>query len=384
MNRIMAIMLLALNGIWFNSCTAELDNPNDPNSSKFISGYLGTGALLYNLFLQPTPCLSPCVSTSVNPEMLGAKIGNTLYLATPSGIVIDSSGVVYVSNSSFHSIQKISSAGGVSLFAGTNYSGFVETGTSDGIGTSARFSNPKGVAIDNSGNIYVADMSNHKIRKITSSGNVSTFAGSGVASFANATGTSASFDTPSGIAADSSGNVYVADSFNHSIRKITPLGVVSTLAGSGTIGSTDGTGTSASFNTPRGVCVDSSGNIYVADTNNHKIRKITSFGVVTTLAGSNTAGFIDGTGTSASFNSPFGLGVDSAGNIYVADTNNHKIRKITSLGVVSNLAGSGTAGSKDGTATSASFNSPLAVGVDSSNTLYIADTGNYQIRKITQ
>jgi serine/threonine-protein kinase len=157
---------------------------------------------------------------------------------------------------------------------------------------------------------------------------VTTLAGSGTVGAVDATGTAASFYAPSGIAVDAAGNVYVGDQANNKIRKITSAGVVTTLAGSGTIGAVDATGTAASFYYPNGVAVDAAGNVYVADYNNNKIRKVTSAGVVTTLAGSGTAGAVDASGTAASFNLPFGVAVDAAGNVYVADVQNHKIRKI--------------------------------------------------------
>ena len=181
------------------------------------------------------------------------------------------------------------------------------------------------------------------------SGVVSTLAGSTQGN-TDGTGTSAQFDYPTGVAVDGAGNVYVADYDNHRIRKITASGVVSTLAGS-TQGNTDGTGTSAKFAYPRGVAVDGAGNVYVADQYNDRIRKITASGVVSTLAGS-SSGYADGTGTSAKFYNPTGVAVDGAGNVYVADYYNHRIRKITASGVVSTLAGS-TYGYTDGTGTSA-------------------------------
>ena len=242
------------------------------------------------------------------------------------------------------------SSGVVSTLAGSGASGYT-----DGTGTSAQFSYPIGVAVDGAGNVYVADQNNHRIRKITTSGVVSTLAGSGTSGNADGTGTSAQFNNPYGVAVDGAGNVYVADYNNHRIRKITASGVVSTLAGS-TQGNTDGTGTSAQFNSPRGVAVDGAGNVYVADEYNHRIRKITASGVVGTLAGS-ASGYTDGTGTSAKFKNPYGVAVDGAGNVYVADRSNHRIRKITTSGVVSTLAGS-SQGYTDGTGTSAQFYYP--------------------------
>jgi len=257
----------------------------------------------------------------------------------------------------------------------------------------ARFHSPSGVAVDAKGNIYVADTTNHRLRALNLRRTVSTLAGSGVAGFQNHdTGTMASFDSPTGVAVhedDGNVHIYVADTGNHRIRKITSAGAVSTLAGSGTSGNTNGMGTSASFNSPSAVAVhedDDGVFIYVADTGNHLIRKIASSGAVTTLAGSGTSGNTNGMGTSASFNSPSAVAVhedDDGVFIYVADSGSHRIRKITSAGDVSTLAGSesGFRDHKEGT--SARFNSPKGVAVDKSGNVYVADTGNNRIRRIS-
>lgn len=263
------------------------------------------------------------------------------------------------------------------------FAGSTTKGSANGTGTAASFFNPAGVAVDSSGNIYVADTNNNDIRKITPAGVVTTFAGTGSAGHANGTGTAASFAAPTGVAVDQNGNVYVADSGNNEIRKITPTGVVTTLAGSTTAGSADGTGSSASFNGPFALAVDSLGNVFVADTVNNEIREITPSGVVTTLAGSTTAGSANGSSTSASFYLPHGIAVDSAGNLYVADTGNNEIRKISSSDVVSTLAGSGAQGHADGTGSAASFDNPFGVTVDAEGNLYVADTFNNEIRKVT-
>jgi len=259
-------------------------------------------------------------------------------------------------------------------------------GSTDATGTAATFNSPHGVAVDGSGNVYVADTNNHLIRKITSAGVVTTLAGTaGNPGSTDATGTAATFKYPYGVAVDGSGNVYVADANNHLIRKITSAGVVTTLAGTaGTQGSADGTGTAATFNSPLAVAVDGSGNVYVGDSNNYLIRKITSAGVVTTLAGTaGIQGSADGAGTAATFKFPWGVAVDGSGNVYVADADNHLIRKITSAGVVTTLAGTaGIQGSTDATGTAATFNSPFGVAVDGSGNVYVADTVNHLIRKI--
>ncbi len=315
----------------------------------------------------------PCVVTIAGDGTAGANNGlNTLtQFNHPHGLVVNNLGEIYVSDGN-HIIRKIKPDGVTTTVVGI-------PGT-PGI----FFDSPAGLVFDTSNNLYVADTDNHRIRKITSGGVVSTLAD-----------TSAGFNKPHGVAIDASGNIYVADTDNHRIRKITPTGMVSALAGSGpTVGAgsfLDHTlGTLARFGKPRGVVIDASGNIYVADTNNHRIRKITPAGMVSTLAGggSPTVGvgagsFLDHTtGTSARFNKPHGVAIDASGNIYVADTDNHRIRKITSGGVVSTLAGTGHSGFMDGAGTSAQFDSPRGIAVNSSGTIYVTDYNNHRIRKI--
>ena len=221
----------------------------------------------------------------------------------------------------------------------------------------------------------------------TPSGVVTTLAGAaGQTGSTDGTGVAASFNYPFGVAVDSSGNVYVADTYGSTIRKITPAGAVTTLAGkTEEPGSSDGTGADASFSNPIGVAVDSNGNVYVADAGNATIRKITSAGVVTTLAGAaGLAGSADGPGADARFNYPEGVAVDSNGNVYVADTNNSLIRKITGAGVVTTFAGTAEQlGTEDGKGVAARFYYPIGVAVDSSGYVYVADTENHTIRKIT-
>jgi YVTN family beta-propeller protein len=258
-------------------------------------------------------------------------------------------------------------------------------GSTDGTGSSARFNFPDQLAVDSAGNIYVADTSNSTIRKVTPAGVVTTFAGlAGAHGYADGTGSSARFFFPSGISVDSAGNLYVGDNFNAVIRKITPAGVVSTLAGSpGNAGSADGTGSSARFSSPRGTAVDSAGNVYVAEYTN-AIRKITPAGVVTTLAGlQNASGSADGTGSAARFSLPIGIAVDTLGYVYVADNLNNTIRKITPAGVVTTLAGlAGASGSQNGTGSSARFSSPTGVATDAAGNVYVVDRSNNMIRKI--
>ncbi len=308
-------------------------------------------------------------------------VGSVAHFRFPSGVVIDGSGNVYVADAVNRRIRKITSGGVVGTLAGTGSNGF-----SDGAGTLAQFSYPSGVAVDGSGFVYVADTFNHRIRKITSGGVVSTLAGTGTAGFMDGAGTLAQFSSPGGVAVDSSGFVYVADQDNHRIRKITPGGVVSILAGTGTQGGMNGAGNITQFNGPYGVAVDGSGNVYVADKDNHRIRKITpdpnGMSTVTTFAGTGISGFMDGVGTLAQFNSPLGVAVNSAGFVYVADGENNRIRKITPGGVVSTLAGTGSQGFIDGAGGVAQFNSPISVAVDGVGNIYVADEKNHRIRRL--
>jgi serine/threonine-protein kinase len=304
--------------------------------------------------------------------------GNVATLDFPRGAAIDSAGNVYVADTSNHSIRKITAAGVVSTLAGTGVAGF-----DNGAGNVATFNSPSGVAIDGTGNVYVVDTGNNSIRKIAPSDVVSTFAGTGVAGFDNGAGNVATFSSPQGVATDSAGNVYVGDTLNHSIRKITAAGVVSTLAGTGVAGFDNGNGNVATFNFPVGVATDSAGNVYVADDSNNSVRKITPAGVVSTLAGTGVAGFNNGAGNVATFHFPISVATDSAGNIFVADFSNHSIRKIDSSGTVSTLAGTtGAPGFIDGAGSVAAFNLPEGVATDSVGNVYVADTGNNSIRKI--
>lgn len=260
----------------------------------------------------------------------------------------------------------------------------------DGTGTAARFLGPRGIAADGTGTLYVADTENFTIRKITPGGAVTTIAGAPrERGFADGTGSAARFQNPVGIAVDASGNVFVADMSNHSIRKVAPSGTVTTVAGNGQPGSDDGTGAAARFVTPEGVAVDRAGNLYVSDTGNFTIRKITVAGVVTTVAGApGQGGSTDGPASQARFLAPRGLAVDSSGNVLIADSSN-TIRKLIPDelipgGVVVTFSGlAGAIGAADGLGANASFNRPQDVAVDGAGNIYVADTGNHRIRKIT-
>jgi streptogramin lyase len=342
----------------------------------FISGTFGC---FRKELLSPTTVVDSTVVAGSDSAGLVNGIGTAARFDHPFGLTIDAGGNLYIADQGNSVIRKMDTNNLVTTFAGTPYT----KGYIDGADTLASFSMPFGVAVNSAGNVYVADAGNNVIRMITPDGTVSTFAGSGASGLANGMADTSSFNSPLGVAVDGSGNVYVADYGNDLIRKITPAGTVSTLAGSGATGADDGNPADATFDLPEGVAVDAADNVYVADNGNNLIRKITPAGVVSTLAGSGMAGSSNGTGTAASFNSPFGIAVDAAGNVYVADSGNNLIRKITPSGVVSTFAGNGSKGAVNATGTAASFNTPSGLAIDSKGNLYVADENNNLIRKIT-
>jgi sugar lactone lactonase YvrE len=288
----------------------------------------------------------------------------------PSGIALDAAGNIYIADTYNNVIRKITPSGDVSTLAGSGSSG-----NDNGVGTSASFSSPMGVAVDSSNNIYVADTGNNLIRKISPSGDVTTLAGSGFPGTADGTGTAATFYQPLGINVDSSGNLYVADSGYNLIRKISPADVVTTIA-------------SSPLFLPTGIGIDSAGNLFVASYNNAAIYKIAPNGAPVLFAGGAT-GNTNGLGAQASFYRPFAVAIDSSDNVYVSEcfyyggVSNSDIRVITPLGMVSNYAGSGAVGNSNGAGTVATFNNPQGIAFDAAGNLYVADTYNNLIRKIS-
>lgn len=253
----------------------------------------------------------------------------------------------------------------------SSISGAGTNGYLDGAGNLAKFGNPGDLVMDASGNTYIADNSNHRIRKITPNGTVSTLAGSGVAGFADGTGTAAQFNYPNGITINTDGVLFVSDGSNNRIRQITSDGIVTTFAGSGTAGAVNGIGTAAQFKFPTSIAADLFGNLFVADFSNNKIRKITADGTVSDFGGTG-------------YNGPSGIAVDINGNVYVADQTSRRIRKITAAGVMTTLSGTGTSGTLDGIPSTAQFASPYDIAVDLSGNIYVTDGYNMNVRKITQ
>ena len=311
----------------------------------------------------------------------------TASLSEPFGVAVDAAGNVYVADTSNHRVRKVDTSGMITTVAGKG------TGTFSGDGgpaIRAALNTPIGVAVDTAGNLYIADAFNNRIRKVSTTGVVTTVAGNGDARFSGdyTAATSASLSAPFGIAVDKAGNLYIADTSNHRVRKVDASGTIATVAGNGTEGFSGdgGAATRARLNFPTGVTLDKAGNLFITDQSNHRIRKVNTGGVITTVAGNGDAGFSGdhAAATRASLNLPIGTAVDAADTLYIADTSNHRIRRVSADGMVTTVAGNGIEGfSGDGSeATRASLKSPSGVAMDSAGNLYIADSFNNRIRKL--
>lgn len=314
---------------------------------------------------------APTLAQPLLVEMLaGSTTGGGYHdglFSAPRALATDAAGNVYVADTGNHAIRKIDIHRSVTTVAGLPGA---PGGYADGVATLARFRFPAGIAVDpTSGAIYVSDKDNHVIRRITPDGLVTTIAGEpGVAGTADAQGTAAKFAYPRGLVVAANGIIYVADAGNHAIRRVTPDGIVTTFAGRVRFaGSADGTGTEATFNEPSDIALDpTTGNFYVADAGSSRIRRITPAGVVTTVAGS-FAGSRDGTGSGAAFRQPWGLDVDAAGIVWITDTGNDALRRMTPTGVVTTVPAGG------------SFLSGVAVGPD--NAVFLSEAGNHIVTR---
>ena len=308
-------------------------------------------------------------------------------LNDPFGVAADAAGNVYVADVVNHCIRKITPSGIITTIAGTGIQGFSGDG---GPGTAAQLHGPCGVAVDASGNVYVADDFNNRIRKITPSGVISTFAGTGTPDYTGDGGqaTAAAINNPNAVAVDASGNIYISDYVRCVIRKVNTAGIISTVAGNGTVGYSGdgGPATAAQMNQAWGIAIDRSGAIYFSDQYNYRIRKINTAGIMTTIGGNGTSGAIGENvpATTAEFFQPYGVAVDDAGNVYVCDNGNERVRKIDTTGIITTFAGNGIVGysGDGGLPTAAELYAPSGVAINSSGNFYIADDGNNCIRKI--
>jgi len=310
-------------------------------------------------------------------------------LNTPIQVALDSSHNLYIADADNNRIRKVTnSTGKISTIAGTTLSGWTGDG---GPATAATLYDPYGITLDSSGNIFIADLLNHVVRKITTDGKINTVAGNNAANFSGDGGpaTSATLDRPLGVVTDSAGDLYIADSFNHRIRIVTPDGNINTYAGSGVANyaGDGGPAINADLNRPFGICLDAAGNLYIADSANNRIRMVAPSGIITTVAGTGTVGSAGdgGPATKAQLNRPWDVKVDAAGDLFIADYGNSRIRMVTPAGVINTIAGGSGPGytGDGGAATGADINEPTGLAIDTNGNIYIADSSNNVIRLLT-
>ncbi len=375
--------------IWFSPHRAPRAPRLPWRASAFVALLLVVAGFGHacNVALAAPGDISRVAGTGVAPGAVGdGSPATSVALDSPSSIAFDASGNFYIADASDYRVRKVTSAGIISTLAGTGTAGFNGDG---GQATNARLNLPNGVAVDGGGNVYIADTFNHRIRKVTPAGIISTVAGDGTAGSGGDGGvaTSAQLNNPYGVATDASGNLYIADASNYRVRKVTSAGIISTVAGTGTsgFGGDGGPATAAQLNLLFDVTLDARGNLYIADSRNNRIRKVTPAGIISTVAGTSTADFggDGGAATSAQLNNPNGIAVDGGGNLYIADADNNRVRKVTPAGIISTVAGDGTAGFRGdgGAATAAQLRGPYDVAVNGID-LLIADSGNRFIRKV--
>ena len=309
-------------------------------------------------------------------------------LSDPFGVAVDGAGNLYIAERDNQRIRKVDSAGTITTIAGT---GVLSFGGDGGPAAEAQLSDPTGVAVDGAGNLYIADLGNQRIRKVDSMGTITTIAGTGVHGSSGDGGpaVAAQLYNPHGVAVDGAGNLYIADRRNQRIRKVDTTGTITTIAGTGEYGFSGdgGPAAEAKIGDPTGVAMDGAGNLYIANAENQRIRKVDSSGIITTIAGTGVFGFggDGGPAVEAQLGSPSGVAVDGAGNLYIADSFNVRIRKVDSSGIITTIAGTGVFGfgGDGGPAVAAQLSFPTGVAVDGAGNLYIADTENRRIRKLT-
>ena len=307
-------------------------------------------------------------------------------LSEPIGIAVDASSNLYICDRFNNRLRKVNSSGIITTIAGTGTAGY---NGDNGPATDAEIKDPYGIALDASGNVYFSDNGNNRIRKISATGIITTVAGNGTRGY-NEDGipaTAAELSDPSGLAFDAGGNLYVADFSNYRIRKIDTAGIISTIAGTGTAGynGENIAATSAELSNPSGLAIDAIGNIYIVDYSNSRIRKVNTSGFIATIAGNGTGGYSgDNFAATSAELRPLGIAVDGSGNVYIGDANNDAVRKINSSGIITTIAGTGVGGfsGDGGPANMAQLHGPVGVAIDNEGSMYIGDAANNRIRYI--
>ena len=364
------------------------------------------GLLGITLVLAPAMSQAPATQTytirTIAGDGTGAFAGDgsaaaSAQLFDPFGLFLDGSGNLYIADQLNSRIRKVDAAGIITTVAGNGITGYVGDGTA---ATSAQLNHPCGVALDKDGNIYIADTGNNVIRKVTTSGTISTIAGTSIAGYGgdydpnstadqNGDATIAWLSQPIGLAFDAAGNLYIADSLNSRIRKINTAGIITTLAGNGVYGSMGdgGPATSAALYNPQGIALDSAGNLYIADTSNGLVRKVDKDGIITTVAGNRALGYYGdgGPATSAMLNYPKSLALDADGNLFIVDSFNSRIRVVAPDGTIRTVAGDGWFGFRgdDGPAANSRLRFPSALVLDADGNVIFSDTQNNRIRMLT-
>jgi sugar lactone lactonase YvrE len=304
----------------------------------------------------------------------------------PQAVAFDAAGNMYIADNSNSRIRKVNTSGVISTIAGSGINGYSGDG---GNALAAKINMPYGVAIDPSGNLYIADYNNHRVRKVNTSGIISTCAGTGTAGYSGdgAAANLAQLHFPTGVAVDAAGNVYIADNYNNCIRKVNTSGIITTVAGTGVQGSTGdgGLATAATLYRPSSMCIDAAGNIFIADYDNRRVRKVDNAGMITAFAGTGVGGYTGDGGQAAlaTFYNPSGVATDPAGNVYIVDANFSRVRKVNTSGVITTIAGTSYGyGGDGGDPLSAKLANPYGIALDAMGKIYVADTYNQRIRKI--
>lgn len=314
-------------------------------------------------------------------------------LGTITGVAVDGTGNMYITQEGCYVATKVDASGTISLLAGNGLQGFSGDG---GPALAAEFNTPWGIAVNNRGgdgisNVYITDLDNNRVRKMDGFGNIGTIAGNGTTGFGGdgIPATDQGFSGPTGVALDDSGNAYISASYGWRVFKINGSGIISTIAGTGTTGSLGdgGPATAAQVYSPWAIAVDGYGNLYIAEAFTARVRKVTTDGIIQTIAGNGTGSYYGdgGPATDAAIAEPRGVAVDNCGNVYISDGINHVVRKVDTAGIISTVAGTGTGGfsGDNGPATAAELDAPEGIAVDAIGNLYIADSKNYRVRKVT-